>query len=171
MRENVDFILKRHCCRSFLNKELKSGDLEILMESAQQAPSAGNCQGWFFYVVEKKDIKIKLGEAAYGQMYLADASVVFVICVDPEVSASRYGDRGRTLYCLQDAAAAAENLLLAATCLGYGSCWVGAFDENAVRGVLNIPDKLRPVALIPIGPGKLTSSPSRKTKEEIFKII
>jgi nitroreductase len=172
LREKLDFILKRHSCREFLPKPLRGGDLELLMEALRWAPSAGNCQPWVFYIVTNDAVKQGLVEAAYGQSFLADAAVIFVVCVYPEASACVYGDRGRTLYCLQDTAAAVENLLLAATTLGYGSCWIGAFSEKKAREVLDVPAHLRPVAIVPVGPGApVTRFPSRKPVSEIFEFI
>jgi nitroreductase len=64
---------------------------------------------------------------------------------------SSYGDRGEKLYCIQDSAAAVEHVLLLAVDNGLGACWVGAFDENEVSKILNLPLHVRPVAIIPIG--------------------
>jgi len=82
---------------------------------------------------------------------VGQAPVVIVVCADPTRSASRYSGRGSELYCLQDTAAATENILLGVTALGLGACWVGAFDERAATTVLDLPSHLRPVVMIPIG--------------------
>ena len=72
----------------------------------------------------------------------------------------------------QDTAAAVENLLVVANMLGYGACWVGAFSEDAVRDVLDVPDHLRPVALVPVGPCRpITRSPGRRPASSIFEVI
>lgn len=122
-----------------------------LLQAAIRAPSAGNCQPWQFYVVRQASTKRALARAALNQWFLSEAPVVIVVCADPERSAQRYGDRGRYLYCLQDTAAATENLLLAATASGLGACWVGAFDEQGASRALQLPDRLRPVAIVPLG--------------------
>ena len=161
-------ILIRRSCRHFLSKPLREGDIERLLEAMQQAPSAGNCQPWFVYAVTNRATKECLGQAAFDQTFLVQAPVVFVICAEPERSAARYRERGRTLYCLQDTAAMVENLLIAATALGYGSCWIGAFDEEAAKEALNIPQHLRPVAIVPIGPGSPSKHPApRRSLSEI----
>ncbi|MCL6560259.1 MAG: nitroreductase family protein [Firmicutes bacterium] len=102
---------------------------------------------------------------------MAEAPVVVVVCAEPSRSAQYYGERGRHLYCLQDTAAATQNMLLAATAYGLGSCWVGAFDENQVRDCLGIPPERRPVALIPLGyaAAQLESRPGRRSLEEVTK--
>ncbi len=171
-REKISCILDRHSCRDFLAAPLREGDLGLLLEAARGAPSAGNVQPWFFYAVLQRNLKLKLAAAALGQDFLAEAAVVVVVCANAKESAWSYGERGRTLYCLQDTAAACENLLIAATALGYGSCWVGAFDERAVARVLEVPGHLRPVALIAVGPGEpVASFPARKPLARISRIL
>ena len=76
-----------------LGGEVDDATIARLLESAVLAPSAGNQQPWFFYVVKNLEIKEQLVEAALGQRFLMDAPVVIVVCVDPEVSAARYGDQ------------------------------------------------------------------------------
>jgi nitroreductase len=65
-----------------------------------------------------------------------------------------------------------ENLLIAAQTLGYGACWVGAFDEEAARKALEIPRHLRPVAIVPVGPCRpVTKFPDRRPAESVFKVV
>jgi nitroreductase len=125
--------------------------VERLLEVAIRAPSAGNRQPWHFCVVRDPEVQQGLVAAAYGQEFVAQAPVVIVVCADAERSAERYRQRGRELYCLQDTAAAAEHILLAAVASGLGGCWVGAFDELRAARVLDLPHQHRPVAILPIG--------------------
>jgi nitroreductase len=173
MSENrIDFILDRQSCRNYMPDALKEGDLEQLMEALRWAPSAGNCQPWHFYVVTRQAKKDELALAAYGQSFIADAPVVFVICADADESAGVYGRRGKNLYCLQDTAAAAENLLLAVTALDYGSCWIGAFDEAEAASALRIPKSLRPVAIVHVGHVRsMEARTDRKATKEIFDLV
>jgi len=119
-------------------------------------------------LVESREGKHKLSEAAYGQTFLLQAPIVFVICAVPEESGARYGTRGTTLYCYQDTAAMVQNILLAATDLGLGSCWVGAFDEESVVRILSIPEGWRPVAMVPVGyPSEDCAFTSRRPRNEV----
>jgi nitroreductase len=93
----------------------------------------------------------RLAGACLGQGFVAEAPVAIVACALPEVSALHYGARGRTLYCLQDVAAATQNMLLRGTELGLGVCWVGAFDEVAVARVLGLEASWRPLVVVPVG--------------------
>jgi len=171
-RRAVEYILRRHMAREFTGGRVEPEDMELLKEALRWAPSAGNRQPWFFYVVRDKAVQSALAGASYHQHFVEEAAVVFVVCAEPERSAARYRDRGRTLYCYQDTAAAVENLLIAAQMLGYGACWVGAFDEAAARKALEIPRHLRPVAIVPVGPCRpVTKFPDRRPAESVFKVI
>lgn len=125
--------------------------VERILRAAIAAPSAGNRQPWHFYIVRDADLRQQLAIAAFGQQFISQAPVAIVVCADAEQSAARYGSRGRELYCLQDTAAAAEHILLAAVALGLGGCWVGAFDEARAAAALDLPDRHRPVAILPLG--------------------
>ncbi len=76
--------------------------------------------------------------AVYWQKDIVEASIVIVVCADEKRAAESYGARGKTLYCLQDTAAAIQNILLTAHSLGLGSCWIGAFKEEEIRTVIGL---------------------------------
>jgi nitroreductase len=151
----VDFwqvVESRYSVRAFdATVDVPLETIDRILGAAVRAPSAGNRQPWHFYVARDPKVRQGLASAAYGQEFVAQAPVAVVVCVDPEQSAGRYGQRGRELYCLQDTAAAAGHILLAAVAAGFGSCWVGAFDERRAARVLDLPHHLRPVAILPIG--------------------
>jgi nitroreductase len=85
---------------------------------------------------------------------------------------SHYGVRGKKLYAIQDVAVAVENMMLQAHELDLGSVWVGAFDEGAVSGILDLPEWLVPMAVVPIGyPASLPSAPRRLEIDEIVTVI
>lgn len=170
--ESLRPIFNRRSVRLFRPDPLPEAHVALLVESMRRAPSAGNRQPWHFYLVKNQQLKNALVDAAHGQEFLAQAPLLFVICAIPRQSASRYGRRGEELYVYQDTAAAAENLLLAATALGYGSCWVGAFDEKRVAQTLNLPQSERPVALIPVGkPAENPPSTPRLETERVLTVL
>ncbi len=169
MRECIDIIMTRQSCRSFLSEPIDEKDLEIIFKAAIRAPSGGNLQPWSIYFTKNPNIKKQLSEAAYGQEYVRNAPIVIIVCGIPEKSAIKYGERGRTLYYIQDTAAMTQNILLAAHALGYGAVWVGAFDEKQVSHILNLPDGTRPMAIIPIGKAREFSS--KTPREPLSSII
>jgi nitroreductase len=161
----------RRSVRSYDKGDLASEDLRKILEAAMCAPSAGNRQSWEFVVVKSNQTKAALAEAAYGQEFIAQAPVVIVVFANLTRSASRYRERGRDLYSIQDTAAAVQNILLASHALGYGSCWVGAFDESKVARVVSAPPQRRPVAMVPIGrPAESPESRSRFSLEEVVHL-
>ena len=165
----LDAIAKRRSVRTYKKQDLPQGTVEKLLEAARQAPSAGNVQPWEFVVASTQKTKMDLSQAAYGQKSLQEASVVIVVCADEKRAAESYGERGRTLYCLQDTAAAIQNILLTACSFGLGSCWIGAFKEDEIRKVINAPKEMRPIALIPVGyPNESPKARPRRPVSEIM---
>jgi nitroreductase len=120
--------------------------------------------------VRKPDVKRKLSEAALNQAHVEEAPVVIVVCADENRSSAGYGMRGKTLYCLQDTAVAVQNILLTAYSFGLGTCWVGAFNESLAKTALNVPEGVRPVAMIPVGyPDEFPRHRSRRAFNEIVR--
>jgi nitroreductase len=163
-----DAIKGRRSVRAFKKLDLPQEILEKILDAARWAPSAGNIQPWEFIVVRRMETKLKLVKAALDQRFIAEAPVVVVVCANVDMSAMSYGSRGQNLYCIQDTAAATQNILLATYALGAGACWIGAFLEDTVRKVLDLPPEIRPVAIVPIGyPAGHPISPSRRSLSEV----
>ncbi len=163
---------ERHSIRAFAERPVEPEKLQALLEAANCAPSAGNLQAYKIYVVTRLTTLKALMRAAFEQKFVAQAPVVLVFCADPRRSASSYGERGATLYSVQDATIACAYAQLAATALGLGSVWVGAFDEDAVRKALDISEELVPVALLPVG--YAAESPQitpRRTLDELVQYV
>ncbi len=161
--ELFEAIQKRRSIRHYKKQPLPEGAVEKLVEAARLAPSAGNVQPYKLVIVKNEDIRQKLSTAAYGQKDVAEVPVVFVVCADEKRASEGYGDRGKTLYCIQDTAAVVQNILLTACSLGLGTCWIGAFKEEDVKKIVNAPDEMRPVALIPVGvPDEAPAARSRR---------
>jgi len=162
-------IKSRRSVRAFTHEPVSDKEVKQLIDAARWAPSAGNIQPWEFVVVRDPQIKHGLSAAALDQTFIEEASVVIVVCANQLRSARGYGSRGVNLYCLQDTAAATQNMLLAARALGLATCWVGAFQEEEARRVLNIPNNIRPVAIIPVGhPAEKPEAPERRPLREII---
>lgn len=149
--EVLEAIKGRRSIRAFKNQDISDEVVEILIDAARWAPSAGNIQPWEFVIVRKPEIKKRLVEAALGQSFIEEAPVVIVVCANENRSSQGYGVRGKTLYCLQDTAAAIQNILLVAYSLGLGTCWIGAFNEEEAREILKIPNEVRPIGIVSVG--------------------
>lgn len=146
-----DLIQARQSIRQYRDQPLEADKLQRILEAANAAPSAGNRQAYEIYRVCSPETRRLLSIAARDQEFIAQAPVTLVFCTHPQRNADRYGERGATLYSLQDATIAATFAMLAAAGLGLGTVWVGAFRENEVRQVLGLPEDQRPVILLPVG--------------------
>jgi nitroreductase len=141
----------RQSVRAFQTKPVEAKQLEAILSAANQSPSAGNAQGYEILVVRDAPTIRALAKAALSQMFMTQAPLVLVFCADSARSGAKYGARGERLYCVQDATIAAAYAQLAATALGLATCWIGAFDDDAVSKVLGPRPDLRPVAMLPVG--------------------
>jgi nitroreductase len=162
-------IKKRRSVRAYTSEKVSEEDVERLIEAARWAPSAGNIQPWEFIIVTNAETKRRLSDAALHQTFIEKAPVVIVVCADVVRSSWGYGSRGTNLYCLQDTAAATENVLLAAQALGLATCWVGAFHEDEVAKAVNTPRNVRPVAIVPVG--RPAEKPSARPKRSMREIV
>jgi nitroreductase len=144
---------RRHCVRSFQPHKPGRECLSTIVAAADSAPSAGDLKARAVFVVEDETTKSRLAQAAFGQDFVVQAPAVLVFWAVPSRSAGTYGERGRELFSLQDATIAASFAWIQAVALGLGCCWVGAFDDNAVKHVFReqIKADWRPVALLPVG--------------------
>ena len=159
----------RQSIRAFQDKPIEPEKLQRILETINRAPSAGNLQGYEVYLVIKRTVLKSLARATSGQDFIAQAALALVFCVHPARSAQKYGQRGSTLYCVQDAAIACAYAQLAVTALGLATVWVGAFDEEAVREAIGVGLDLRPVAFLPIG--YAAEKPEMRTRRLIDDLV
>jgi nitroreductase len=156
--DTLDAITNRRSVRKYEPKPLREGDLRRILEAGRVAPSAANRQPWHFIVVQAQDEKHALAEACSGQMWLADAAVIIAGIGKPTVNEK---------WNAVDVAIALQNMILAATALGYGTCWIGAFDPEQVRARLEVPPDMAVIALTPVGwPGDKPEARPRQSMAE-----
>jgi nitroreductase len=168
----IKCLFERRSIRALKPDPLPEKDIELLLRCLEAAPSAGNLQPWFFYVVKNDALKKKLCTLSFDQPSVAQAPVVFAVCAVPEESAKQYGPAGRDFFCIQDTAAAVQNLLLAVHDMGYGAVWIGVLKEKEIAECLGLPAGQRPVALIPVGRPAETPKPfDRKGWRNVSKTI
>jgi len=157
-------ISERRSVRDFLPADIGRDKLLKILEAARLSPSAKNMQDWKFVVVQDAAIRKRLAEAANGQTWVAKASVIAVACGTGTEYVMPCGQYAYTI----DVSIACTHMILAAWELGIASCWLGAFNEAAVKKILQIPDGVRVVAMIPFGyPARPVAAASRKRLEDI----
>lgn len=161
----IEHFQNRQSARSFTHEHVPDDIIMESLEAGNLAPSAGNLQARDFIIVKDDDRKRALSKAAYSQDFLAEAPVVIVCCANLDRIAG-YRDRGRELYCIQDVAAAVQNILLYLSDAGYGTCWVGAFDEEIVSDLLRLPKQVRPLTMIPVGRVRTKEEPTSRIEIE-----
>ena len=150
MVDLFEVIARRRSVRAFTPQAVEQEKLGQVLAAANAAPSAGNLQGYEIFLLTRQKQRAGLARAALDQFFIAQAPVALVFCANPARSAKKYRERGANLYAIQDATIACTFAMLAATALGLGTVWVGAFDDSAVQRVLGCRDWL-PVAILPIG--------------------
>jgi nitroreductase len=162
-------VKERRSIRSFLQKDIPRDVLSKLIDALRWAPSAGNLQSRKFYIISDEMTRKQLAVAALNQDFLSTAPVVVVGCADSSIGI-RYGRRGIELYSIQDVAVSVMAMMLVAVENGLGTCWVGAFQEAEVSKILNLPENLRPVAIIPVGyPERIPKPTSRLSAKELVE--
>ena len=145
----IDAIRMRRSVRSFRTQPIPDDVMWALTEALRSAPSACNFQPWRFILVDDSSLRMNLAHAARDQMFIAEAPLVVVACVKPAEAYDRMG--GYWNSCDLDVANAVDHMLLAATEKGLGGCWIGSFDEKAVKNLLGIPEEAKVAAIVPIG--------------------
>lgn len=177
MSEDILNVIKeRKSVRKYKDKTVEREKVDQLLEAGALAPTAGNCQPWKFIVIKDQAVMQELIDEAISKFNASWLSkgvpLMIAVCGNPAESAARYGDRGRYIYVVQDTAAAIENIMLAATDMGLGTCWLGAFDELKVNDILNIEPEYRTLGIIAAGyPAEEGERPSRKELSKIVEYI
>ena len=156
----------RYSCRRYLPKPVEEEKLRQVLEAARLAPSARNLQQWRLVVVTDKDTRQQLAVAACNQRFLGEAAAVIACCAETDGHVMRCGEKCYPI----DVAIAIDHMTLAATALGLGTCWVGAFDAAAVRRILGIPDSVPVVELLALG-YPAGAPPARKERHPLEKIV
>jgi nitroreductase len=146
------FLKSRSSVRSYERDPLSEEEIGYILTCAATAPSAGNLESWDVIVVTDEEVRVALSQAAFDQVHVEQAAAVFVVCANYIRSMSRYGERG-ILYGLEDAVIACTYMMLGAHAQKLQTCWTGAFDDDEVRGVLDLPQHIRPIALLAVGRG------------------
>lgn len=158
----LDAISTRTSIRAYQDRPVGADTVELLLRAAMSAPSARNRQPWAFIVVDDKDLLRQLADSLPYAQSAAAALMAVVVCgvLTESQGATNAG------WWVQDAAAASENLLLAAHAVGLGAVWTGVYSYEdrvrAVRNVLGLPRHVVPLNVIPIGYPAENPAPKQK---------
>lgn len=158
-------IKERRSIRSYRSDPVPQDALDRVLDAFRSAPSAANKQPWKVIVVRDPATKEKVMAASSYQTFLTEAPCLIVACGLP--NAGRIG--GHTTSTFVDVAIAMDHLTLAAHAEGLGTCWIGAFHEEDVKEILNIPQAVRVVAISPLGYPAVKGGPFRR--KELSEIV
>ena len=158
--DTISTIMERRSVRKYRQDPLKPEDMRHILEAGRQAPTAANRQPVHIVVVTDAEQRRRVAEACNGQLWMADAACILVAAGAPQITARWYK---------VDAAITLENIVLAARSLGYGTCWIGAFDPDKVRDLCGIPSTMEVVACMPLGvPESFPGARPRKEFAQLF---
>lgn len=148
--ELKEVIESRYSVRKFQDKEVSMDIIAKILSHARLAPSSGNTQCWKFIIIADKSKKADISKACLEQSWIASAPVLVVVCNQYSKVTSLYGKLGE-IFSIQDCAIISSYIQLLAVDHGLGSCWIGAFDGNALKNTLQIPDDVNPDIVLALG--------------------
>jgi len=153
----LEAIRKRRSVREFTGDSIPRVDLEKIVDAGRLAPTGWNRQPWDFIVITEKEMIAKLKIVA---QWMDKAGAIIAVVLDPS---SRWW--------LEDGAAAIENILIASTALGYGSCWLEGYTlprEEEFKQLLGVPEGKRLLTLVPIGVPAVWPTVEKKSLDEVI---
>lgn len=153
----LEAIRKRRSVRNYTGDPVPREDLEKIVDAGRWAASGNNRQPWEFIVITEKSTINQLKAAAH---WLENAGAVIAVVMDPT---SRWW--------IEDGSAAVENMLIASTAMGYGSCWLEGYTilrEEQFKALLNVPRDKRLFTLVSIGVAAEWPSKEKKSLEQVI---
>jgi nitroreductase len=163
--EFSNLIRSRYSVRAYKPDPVEEDKLQQVLEAARLAPTAANRQPFQLIVIHTAGREEELGRI-YGAPWFVQAPLVICICGLPGQGWVRADGKN---YTDVDVAIVMDHLILAATDLGLGTCWIGAFDPRAARQVLGIPDDVEPIAFTPLG--YPADQPKPKKRKELSTLV
>lgn len=164
--EFLDLVKKRYSVRKYKSDDLEDEKVQMVLEAARLAPTAVNKQPFKLIVIKTRGREDEL-KRVYPAEWFVEAPLVICACALPEEGWTRRDGKN---YTEVDTTIAMDHLILAATNLGLGTCWIGAFNLEAAREVFNIPENVLPLVFTPLGyPAHNPGPKRRKTMEKIVK--
>jgi nitroreductase len=172
----MEIIARRHSVRGYQDKPVEKEKILQIVEAARLAPSTSNVQPWRFIVVEDprlRDALVKKGMGlAVPNRWAKEAPIIIVICAHLDWIVHRVGAKVADLqYYLLDIGIAGEHMVLTATEIGLGTCWIGWFRVKAIKKILNIPKGWKVAALVTLGYPKEEGPPKSRTRLGLDEIL
>ena len=164
--EYSTLIATRYSVRDYRPDPVEDGKLQVVLEAARLAPTAANRQPFQLIVMRTQGREAEIARI-YRRPWFVQAPLVIAVCAISSQAWVRESDRFNAR--LIDAAIVADHLILAAANLGLGTCWVAAFNVEAARSVLRLPDEAEPVIFTPLG--YPADEPGPKTRKPLAELV
>jgi len=164
--EFYKLILQRFSVRSYTNRKVEKDVILQILEAARMAPSAVNFQPWHFIVISEPG-NLQDFQEVYPRTWFREAPICIVVCADHSQSWKRRSDDKD--FADIDIAIAVDHLILKATELGLGTCWVCNFDVALTRQKLQLPETIEPLVIIPLG--YTTAEAPVKTRKPLSELV
>jgi nitroreductase len=161
----AELVLARYSVRAYKPDEVPEATLAMVLEAARLAPTAANRQAFQLIVIHTAGREAEL-QRIYGREWFTQGPLVICACGLPGENWVRRDGKN---YNDVDVSIVMDHLTLAAADLGLGTCWIGAFDPDAAREVLGLPDEVEPVAFTPLG--YPADSPRPKTRKALDELV
>lgn len=163
--EFLELANKRYSCRAYKSDPVEDNKLQQILEAARLAPTACNLQPFQLIVIHTKGREADL-RRIYSSSWFTQAPIIICACGIPSESWRRRDGKN---YCEVDVTIAMDHLVMAAASLGLGTCWIGAFNPEAARQILGLPDDVEPIAFTPLG--YPADRPGRKSRKSLTEIV
>jgi nitroreductase len=160
----LDLVKSRYSVRAYKNQAIEEEKLDKILEAARLAPTAVNYQPFKLIIIHTKGRETEL-KRIYQAEWFNKAPIVICVCCEPKNAWVRRDGKN---FADIDATIVMDHIILAATSLGLGTCWIGAFDANAAREILKLPEEIEPLVFTPIGyPADEIGEKKRKNLSEL----
>jgi len=169
MMDFLELAKNRYSCRKYDAKPVEEEKLRLVLEAGRVAPSAVNFQPWHFYVIRGRE-NLQRIHPVYHREWFRSAPCVIVICGDHGQSWKRKDGKD---HCDIDIGIVTDHMTLQATALGLATCWVCNFDASMTSELMELPDQLEPVVLLPLGYPLDRADPERhrEKRKSISEIV
>jgi nitroreductase len=165
--EFTDVIQNRYSVGAYKSDPIEEEKLHIILEAARLAPTAHNNQPFQVLVIHTEDRREELRKI-YGREWFSQPPLLLCVCILPLQAWIRGYDRRS--YVEVDAGIVMDHMILAATALGLGTCWIAAFNAAAAREILQLPDDVEPLLFSPLGyPADHPKTRERKSLSDLVR--
>ena len=160
-----DLITERYSVRGYSDEPVSEDDLDYILEAARMAPTAANRQPFQLIVIHTEGREEEL-RRMYDKDWFVEAPLIIAACGLPSQAWVRHDKANFTKV---DVSIVMDHLILAAADRGLGTCWIGAFDPEAAREILELPEEVEPIVMTPVG--HPTTSPTKKKRKPLSELV